>query len=147
VSGITMLDAVVNKAIAPWRFSAWVCGLFAAEAFVLAVLGLFNLVSLDVANRRREFAVRMALGATPDNIVGGVWRSAGVRALIGVTIGMATAAVATRSLQSLVFGVGVVDVSTYLAVIVLVTAVVAFASYLPARTAAQTSPLVLLRRD
>ena len=147
VSGITMLDAVVNKEVAPWRFSAWVFALFAALAFALAMLGLFSLVSLDVANRRREFAIRMALGATPRTIVGGVWRSAGKRAAAGITIGVATAALATRSLQSLVFGVGLADLATYAAVIALVTAVVSCASYLPARRAAHSSPLSLLRRD
>ena len=64
VSGIMMLDDIVNKEIAPWRFSAWVFALFAGLAFALAMLGLFSLVSLDVANRRREFAIRMAVGAT-----------------------------------------------------------------------------------
>lgn len=147
VSGITMLEDVVNREIAPWRFSAWVFTLFAALAFALAMLGLFSLVSLDVANRRREFAIRMALGATTGQIVGGVWRSAGRRAAIGVTAGLATAALATRSLHGLVFGVGLADLSTYVTVIVVVTAVVAGASYWPARRAAHTSPLTLLRHD
>jgi putative ABC transport system permease protein len=73
VSGIMMLDEVVNKEIAPWRFSAWVFALFAGLAFALAMLGLFSLVSLDVANRRREFAIRMAVGATGGHLVGGVF--------------------------------------------------------------------------
>ena len=72
VSGISMLEDVVNKELAPWRFSAWVFALFAGLAFVLSMLGLFSLVSLDVANRRQEFAIRMAVGATGGDIVGGV---------------------------------------------------------------------------
>ena len=74
VSGITMLEDVVNKEVAPWRFSAWVFALFAALAFALSMLGLFSLVTLDVANRRQEFAIRIAVGATPRHIVGGVFR-------------------------------------------------------------------------
>ena len=105
VSGIGMLEDVVNKEIAPWRFSAWVFALFAALAFALSMLGLFSLVSLDVANRRQEFAIRMAVGATPRHIVGGVFRSAGARAGIGIAVGLLVAAVATRSLQGLLFGV------------------------------------------
>ena len=83
-----MLDDVVNKEIAPWRFSAWVFALFAGLAFALAMLGLFSLVSLDVANRRREFAIRMAVGATGRHIVSGVFRSAARRAGIGIAGGL-----------------------------------------------------------
>jgi predicted permease len=149
VSGISMLEDVVNKELAPWRFSAWVFGLFAALAFALAMLGLFSVVSLDVAYRRREFAIRMALGATGGHIIGGVFRSAGLRAAMGVAVGLAMAAVAARSLQGLMFGVEIGDAVTYAFVIALVAAVVAIASYLPARraAAAAANPLALLRRD
>jgi putative ABC transport system permease protein len=147
VSGITMLESVVNAEIAPWRFSAWVFALFAGLAFALATLGLFSLVSLDVANRRREFAIRIAVGATGRHIAGGVFRSAGLRAGLGIAGGLAVAAVATRSLQSLLFGVPLVDTLTYGSVVALVAIVVAVASYLPARRAASTDPLALLRRE
>jgi predicted permease len=147
VSGISLLDDVVNNEIAPWRFSAWVFALFAGLAFVLSMLGLFSLVSLDVANRRREFAIRVAVGATAGHIVGGVFRAAGLRAGLGIAGGLAAAAVATRSLQGLLFGVPLVDALTYGAVVALVAIVVAAASYLPARRAASTDPLALLRRE
>jgi len=147
VSGITMLDAVVNKEMAPWRFSAWVFALFAALSFTLSMVGLFSLVSLDVANRRHEFAIRMAIGATNRHIVGGVFRSAGMRAGLGIGLGLAVAAVATRSLESLLFGVALADGVTYTVVVALVVTVVAVASYFPARRAANVAPLALLRRD
>ena len=123
--------------------------LFAALAFTLSMLGLFSVVSLDVANRRREFAIRMALGATGGNIVGGVFRSAGVRAAVGVAAGLALAAFASRSLESLLFGVQMNDAVTYGSVVALVAVVVAIASYLPARraAAAAANPITLLRRD
>ena len=147
VSGIMMLDDVVNKEIAPWRFSAWVFALFAGLAFALAMLGLFSLVALDVANRGREFAIRMAVGATGTHIVGGVFRSAARRASLGIAGGLALAAVATRSLQGLLFGVPLVDALTYGSVVALVAIVVAAAAYLPARRAAAANPLALLRRE
>lgn len=149
VSGIMMLDDVVEKEFVPWRFSAWVFAIFAALAFALSMLGLFSVVSLDVANRRREFAIRMALGASGRHIVGGVFRSAGIRAAVGVAAGLALAAVATRSLESLLFGVRMNDAATYGSVVVLVTVVVAIASYIPARraAAAAANPVTLLRRD
>jgi ABC-type antimicrobial peptide transport system permease subunit len=147
VSGIMMLDDVVNKEIAPWRFSAWVFALFAALAFVLAMLGLFSLVALDVSNRRREFAIRMAVGATGGHIVSGVFRAAARRATLGIAGGLVVAAVSTRSLERLLFGVQLIDVITYGAVVTLVAIAVTIASYLPARRAASASPLSLLRGD
>ena len=147
VSGIGMLEGVVNKEIAPWRFSAWVFALFGALAFALSMLGLFSVVSLDVANRRREFAIRMALGASGRQIAGGVFRSAGWRAGIGVAGGLLAATLAARSLEGLLFGVRILDALTYGTVVILVAVVVMVASYLPARRAALSDPLALLRRD
>lgn len=149
VSGISMIEDVVNKEIAPWRFSAWVFALFAALAFALSMVGLFSMISLDVANRRREFAIRMAVGATGNQIIGGVFRSAGARAGLGLAGGLLVATFMTRSLQGLLFGVRMNDAATYGSVVVLVTVVVAIASYIPARraAAAAANPLTLLRRD
>jgi putative ABC transport system permease protein len=147
ISGIMMLDEVVNKETAPWRFSAWVFALFAALAFALAMLGLFSLVALDVSNRRREFAIRMAVGATGGHIVSGVFRSAAWRASLGIAGGLLVAAVATRSLERLLFGVELIDLLTYGSVVALVALAVAIASYLPARRAATSTPLSLLRSE
>ena len=107
-----MLEDVVNKEIAPWRFSAWVFALFAALAFTLSMLGLFSLVSLDVANRRQEFAIRIAVGATRAHMVGGVFRSAG-RGPASALRSALVRVVATRSLQGLLFGVTLADRVTY----------------------------------
>ena len=89
------------------------------------MLGLFSLVSLDVANRRREFAIRMAVGATGRDIVGGVFRSAAIARRIGIAGGLVVAAMRTRRLQSLLFGVALVDALTYGSVVALVAVVVA----------------------
>lgn len=147
VSGITTLEDIVNTELAPWRFSAWVFALFAGLAFALSMLGLFSLVSLDVANRRQEFAIRMAIGATNRHIIGGVFKSAGTRAGIGIVLGVAAAFISTRSLQSLLVGVELTDWRTYAAVVALVLLVVSIASYWPARRAASAAPLALLRRE
>jgi ABC-type antimicrobial peptide transport system permease subunit len=146
ISNIAPLDQVVDREMAPWRFSAWVFTLFAALAFTLSVVGLFSLVSLDVANRRQELAIRMAIGASPQSLVRSVFASAGTRAAIGITIGLAGAVAATRSLQGLLFGITLGDRLTYAAVTMLVLAVVAVASYVPARRAAGIDPISLLRR-
>jgi predicted permease len=146
VSGIRMAEDVVDKELAPWRFSAWVFALFAVQAFALAMFGLFSVISLDVANRRREFAIRMALGASGRHIIRGVLRAAGLRAAIGLGAGLSVAAFASRSLETLLFSVQIGDTITYLSVVAAVVAVAAVASYLPARRAAGIDPSSLLRR-
>jgi len=147
IDGVTTMDAIVSRALAPWRLGAWMLSLFAIVAFVLAVLGLFSLVSLDVAQRRHEFAIRLALGAQRRDIVGGVLRLAGWRVLLGGALGLLMAIAAARGVRSLLFRVDVLDPGTYAVVVVLVAGVVALASYVPARCAAGADPLALLRRE
>ena len=143
-----MLEDVVNKEMAPWRFSAWVFALFAALAFALAMLGLFSLVSLDVVNRRQEFAIRMAIGATePTLSAASSDRRAHAPAHRHRRGGWRSPLVATSRLQSLLFGVPLNDALTYASVVALVVVVVALASYVPARRAASAAPLALLRRE
>jgi len=146
VTGAATLDTVVNREMAPWRFSAWVFALFAALAIGLASLGLISVVSLDVTNRQREFAIRLAVGASRRQILGGVLRSAGLRAGAGIVLGVAAAVVTTQSLRGLLVGVTLADGATYVTVVTLVGVVVAVAAYLPARRAAGAEPLTLLRR-
>src|SRR5262249_37310579 len=69
VDGITTMDAVVARAMAPWRFTMWTFSLFAVMAFFLATIGLVGVISLDVVHRSREFAVRLAIGADRRDIV------------------------------------------------------------------------------
>jgi hypothetical protein len=147
VDGVTTMEAIVWRAVAPWQFSVWMFTLFAAMAFVLATLGLFSLVSLDVAHRRHEFAIRVALGARSRDVVRSVMTAAGRQVLAGLGVGMLMAAVGTRVVQGILFGVPVFDLPTYAMVIGLLLCVVLGASYLPARRAAGADPLALLRRD
>jgi putative ABC transport system permease protein len=147
VDRLTTMEAIVSRAVAPWRFSVWMFTLFAVFAFALASVGLFSVVSLDVAQRRHEFAVRLALGAQRGDVVRPVLVAAAGRAIAGVSLGLLGAVAATRGLRSLMFGVGALDPATYAMVIALVVAVVAVASYLPARRAAEIDPMTLLRGD
>lgn len=147
ISGVTTLDAVVSRALAPWRLGAWMLALFAMLAFTLAVVGLVSLVSLDVAHRRREFAIRLALGAQGRDVVDGVLRRVGGRLLVGTGLGLAVAAVGTRGVRSLLFGVAPLDPATYAAVVAFVAGVVVLASWLPARQAGRLDPLAVLRKE
>jgi putative ABC transport system permease protein len=147
VENITTVEAIVSRLMAPWRFGAWLFSFFAALAFVLATAGLFSVVSLDVSQRRHEFAVRMAVGAQARDVVRSVLVVAGWRVLAGVTIGVLGAVTATRALRSVLVGIEALDLATYLSVVITVCTVVATASYIPARRAASVDPLVLLKRD
>jgi putative ABC transport system permease protein len=147
IDRLTTMDAIVLRAVAPWRFSVWMFTLFAVLAFVLATVGLFSLVSLDVAQRRHEFAVRLAVGAQRGDVRRSVLMSALWRVVPGVAFGVLAAVLGTRAIRNILFGVEPIDLTTYLTVIVLVLAVVTAASWLPAHRAAGIDPLALLRRE
>jgi predicted permease len=146
VDGVTTMDAVVGRAEAPWRLTMWMFVLFASLAFGLAALGLFSLVALEVAHRRREFAIRLALGASGAMILRGVMRRAGVRVATGLAVGFGAAFAASRAMRSLLFGVAPDDAGTYAAVLMVVLTVVAIAAYLPARRAVGADPHAILRQ-
>jgi putative ABC transport system permease protein len=145
VDSVTTMTAVVRRAEAPWRLTTWMFTLFAGLAFALAALGLFGLVALDVTQRRREFAIRLALGDSQGGIVRRVLTHAGRRVLFGLIIGLAGAVLGTRAMRSLLFDVSAGDPLTYAAVAGLVLLVVFGAAFFPARRAAQVEPHHLLR--
>ncbi len=146
IAGVTTLDAVVARATAPWRFTMWTLTLFAAMAFGLAALGLVSVVGLDVADRRQEFAVRIALGASGERIVRSVLASIAARVMPGLLLGVIASAVGTQTLRALLYGVDVMDATTYGVAILLIACVTILAAYVPARRAAVVDPLALFRR-
>jgi putative ABC transport system permease protein len=145
VDEATSMDAVVGRAQAPWRLTTWMFVLFGVLAFGLSALGLFSLVALEVAYRRREFAIRLALGSPPAAIVRGVVVRAGARVAAGLALGFAVAFAASRAMRSLLFGIAPDDATTYLAVFALVLLVVTAAGYVPARRALEDDPHAVLR--
>jgi len=147
VDEITTMDDVVERAEAPWRLATWMFVLFAGLAFGLSALGLFSLVALEVAYRRREFAIRLALGSPARAIVTGVMARAAWRAAAGLGIGFAAAFVASRGLRSLLFGVAPGDAATYAGVLAIVLVAVAVAAWVPARRALLRDPHAVLRES
>jgi putative ABC transport system permease protein len=146
VDEVTTLDAVVARAEAPRRLTMWLFVGFAALAFGLAALGLFSVVSLDVTHRAREFATRMAFGASRRAVVATVLRRAAVQIVVGVVIGLAGAVAAGRLMRGLLFGVEPGDATTYTIVVSMVFIAVGIAAYLPARRAGRSDPHLLLRQ-
>ncbi len=127
------------------RLVAWVSGAFALLALVVACIGLYGLLSFEVAQRTHEVGVRMALGASPRQVFGLVL-SRGVRVVaLGAVIGLAAALGLTRYLQSLLYGVRPIDPLAYAAVTVLLLVVTMGACYVPARRATKVDPMVALR--
>jgi putative ABC transport system permease protein len=145
VDGVTTLDALVARAWAPWRFGAWVFTLFALVATALTAVGLFGVVALDVTSRRREFAVRLAVGATSGAVARGVFAGAARRVAVGVIVGVVAAAASSSALQGLLVTVPPTDALTYASVVAVIAAVVLVATYVPIRRAMGVAPAEVLR--
>jgi predicted permease len=147
VFGVEPLEATVSRSVSERRFAMLLLGLFAAMALVLGAIGVHGVLSYEVARRRREIGIRMALGARPDGILKLVVGRSATLTVLAVVLGAAGAFVLTRFLRSLLFGVGVWDPAT-LGVVVLVMAAVGLASSaVPAWRAARTDPAVALRGE
>jgi putative ABC transport system permease protein len=116
-------------------------------ALVLAALGMFSVMACAVAQQRREFGVRMALGAAPGDLLRLVLRRGIVLAALGIIIGLGTAWGLTRLLQTFLFKTSPHDPLTYAGVAVVMLGVAALACWLPARRAAKVDPMVALRAE
>ena len=147
ITRIATMDELMAASEAERHFAVSVFGMFAAAALVLAALGLYGVIAGRVAERTREIGLRSALGATPQAILDLVLRQGMTLAAVGVAVGIAAAIAATRLLGSLLYEVTPLDPLTYGAVIVLVLAVAAGASGLPAARAARVVPTVALRAE
>jgi ABC-type antimicrobial peptide transport system permease subunit len=129
------------------RFSTLLAGVFAGAAVVLAAIGLFGLISYGVAQRRRELAIRLALGASPRSVASLVVRQGLRLAGIGALLGLLGALGGGRLASRLLFQVGPADPQVLAAVAGILIAVALAASWLPARRAARVAPLEALREE
>ena len=143
----TTLTALVSESVAQRRFTVSLLGTFAALALLLAAIGLFGVVSYIVAERTREFGIRMALGAGRATIYWQVLSQATRLSLSGCVIGLLLAPVAARGLRSSLYGVSSFDPTTMLVVLFLLIGVAFFAAYWPARRAAKVDPMLALRYE
>jgi putative ABC transport system permease protein len=147
VTQVRTLDDVAQQATARPRFRAVMVGGFAGLALLLAMVGVFGILAYSVQQRVREFAVRMALGASMTDVLRLVVASA-IRVIgAGVVIGLALAAVLGQSLATFLFGVQPLDSITFGSVMIVVAVTAAIATVAPAWRAARTDPAVALRSD
>ena len=141
----TLADVVAQQSSAS-RFTSWLLTVFAATALVLSVVGLYGIMSYLVAQRTREFGIRLALGASRAEIVRRVLRDGAWRVAIGAAIGLAATTGLARLLAGLVYGVGTFDISSLLAVATLVVVAIA-ACGIPAVRATRVDPAIALRSE
>ena len=142
---VTTLDTTLSREALQPRFYAVCAGVFAAVALLLAAFGLYGVLSYAVSQRRREIGVRMALGARRGDVVGLVVRQGGMLVAAGVVPGLLAAAVSTRLVESVLFGVTATDVLTFAGVTAVVLAAGLLACWLPARRATRIDPMEVLR--
>ena len=147
LTDVRTMDEVVSTSIAAARFRTTLLASFAVVALLLAAIGVYGVMSYSVEQRSQEMGLRMALGASPRNVLTLV-TAHGVRlALAGILLGLVAAYAVTRVLESLLFGVSTTDPVTFAGIAVLLAAVASLAAYIPARRATRTDPMAVLRAE
>ncbi|HET7151002.1 MAG TPA: ABC transporter permease [Candidatus Acidoferrum sp.] len=129
------------------RYPSYLIGSFAALALVLAMVGLYGLISYSIAQRTRELGIRIALGAQQFDVMRLVLGEGARLTLLGVILGLAAAVGLTQLMRSLLFGVSAVDPVTFFSVAALLAFVAIAACYIPARRAMRTNPASALRYE
>jgi predicted permease len=136
---------LVERSVFARRSVVLLVGGFALFALILASLGLYGLISYSATQRKQEYGIRMALGASAADLQAGVLVHTGKLAAVGTTLGLAASWIAARALRSLLFGVGASDPATFATVAVILTTTALLAGYLPARRASRSNPIEALR--
>ena len=147
VSRVRTMQEVVASARSRPRFLTQLLGVFSITALILASIGIYGVISYSVAQRTREFGVRMALGAQTGDVLRLVLSRGVLLTLSGLLIGLIGAVALTRFLSSLLFGVTPTDPITFTIVPLVLAGVALFASYFPARRATRVDPLQALRYE
>jgi putative ABC transport system permease protein len=142
----TMTEAISGSVAQPRFYMGLLTG-FASLALLLAALGIYGVISYGVSQRARELGIRIALGATNENILTLILGQGLLMVGFGLAIGIAGAVGLTRLLTSMLFGVSPTDTATLVVVPVTLAATAMLASYLPARRAARVDPVTAMRSE
>jgi len=147
LAGLETVDDLVSESLAIDRFSVVLFASFGALGLLLAAVGIYGVMAFGVAQRTREFGVRMALGAQRSGVVRMVLKEGTLLAFLGAAIGLAGAYLVGRAMQSTLFGVGAFDVRAFGAVFALLLIVAWSACLVPAWRASRVEPMEALRDE
>jgi predicted permease len=147
LAGVRTMEEVYRSSMARSSFTLVMLAIAGVMALLLGIVGIYGVISYSVSQRAREIGIRVALGAQPASLRVMVVRQGLRLTLIGVAFGLAGAALATRMMSSLLFGIRAVDPLTYCAVAAALLAAAALASYVPAHRASTVDPAGALRAE
>ena len=143
----TSLESAVATTFARDRVTTILLSAFAVLALLLAAVGVYGVLSADIARRRREIGIRLALGARRWSVSRMVLHRALTPAVIGIAFGLGVALLLARSMSALVYGVEVNDPASFAVVIVALLVVATVAALVPAARATRVSPLEAIRTE
>jgi putative ABC transport system permease protein len=144
---IETLDEEIGQATASPRFNTVLLATFAGVAFLMAIVGVYGVLAFSVAQRSQEIGIRMALGATPGAVLALVMKEGAALMAAGALAGVGAALILTRYLATLLYGVASTDPVTYAGVVLGLALAASAASFLPARRAALSDPVAVLRHE
>jgi putative ABC transport system permease protein len=147
VTQVSTMQQAMSESLARPRFRAALLALFAGVALALAAVGVYGVISYAVAQRTREFGVRMAVGARRIDLMTLVIRDGTIMAAIAILISIPCALAVTRTLSSLLFGVSASDPLTFIAASLILTLVALLATVIPALRVTRIDPLTALRGE
>jgi len=147
VDGVELMAAVIDREIAPWRFQTFLFSALSGLALLIAMVGLYATLAQFVAERVREIGVRLALGAQRIQIVTWLARRTAKLILIAIVLGLVAAAISSRAMAALLFGITSADPVTYLGVAAIIAVSAAAGAWLPLRRATLYDPNDALRQE
>jgi putative ABC transport system permease protein len=147
IYSVRTMDEIRAESVAPERLNLTLLSIFAGIALVLAIVGIYGVMSYTVTQRTHEIGIRMAIGAQPRDVFKMVIGQGMMLTLIGVAVGLVGAFALTRLMTTMLFGVEPTDPATFVSIAVLLTSVALVACYVPGRRATKVDPVVSLRYE